>query len=101
MAGRVGKRVYAGRQWKVVRRAIFDRDNWRCRICGKAGVLNCDHIRPIAKGGDWYDPTNLRTLCRGCHIKITALERRGDRAAPSFARAQLMQMAIEAANVEI
>jgi len=49
---------------------VFDRDEWRCTSCGKAGRLECDHITPLAEGGT-DDLANLRTLCRDCHIAIT------------------------------
>ena len=30
---------------------------------------------PLHKGGDPWDMENLRTLCRACHIKVSASER--------------------------
>ena len=62
------------RRWAYVRRAVFARDNWRCRRCGRAGRLECDHVVPLHRGGDPYDPGNLQTLCRPCHIDKTAGE---------------------------
>ena len=35
---------------------MFDRDGYRCRTCGKAGRLNCDHVKRIEDGGAVYDP---------------------------------------------
>ena len=75
---RPGSRHYAKldqRRWQWLRLRIFARDGWRCRKCGKAGKLECDHIRPLHRGGDPYDPANLQTLCRPCHIEKTAGER--------------------------
>ena len=60
------------RLWRRVRVKVFDRDGWRCQDCGKAGALECDHIRAVKDGGAWYELDNLRTLCRGCHIARTA-----------------------------
>ena len=59
---------YHTRRWRLLRLRVFARDNWRCVLCGKAGRLECDHIKPLAEGGDVWDMANLRTLCRGCHI---------------------------------
>lgn len=59
-------------RWSRARRQVFKRDRYRCVLCGKAGRLECDHVRPLAKGGAPYDPENLRTLCRDCHIQATA-----------------------------
>ena len=62
------------KRWQTVRRRVFDRDRWRCRQCGRAGRLECDHIIPLAEGGKTYAVDNLQTLCRGCHIRKTAGE---------------------------
>ena len=76
MAGRAARGVYSSRAWAIVRYRVLERDGWRCVRCGKAGRLEVDHIREIAKGGKPFDPENLRTLCRGCHIGITAKQNR-------------------------
>ena len=56
------------RRWAVVRRAVLDRDGWRCVKCGKAGRMEVDHIIPVQFGGDWWPPEGLQTLCRSCHF---------------------------------
>ena len=38
--------------------------------------MEVDHVRPLDKGGDPWDPANLQALCRGCHIQKTAAENR-------------------------
>ena len=63
-----------GKRWALVRLRIFARDGWRCRRCGRAGRLECDHVVPLHRGGAEYDPANLQTLCRGCHVQKTAGE---------------------------
>lgn len=63
-------------RWSRVRRFVFKRDCYRCTRCGKAGRLECDHIKPLADGGEPYEPANLRTLCRGCHILVTRQQNR-------------------------
>lgn len=52
-----------------LRIAVFRRDGYRCRRCGKAGTrgeLEVDHIVPHSLGGPdaFY---NLQTLCRQCN----------------------------------
>ena len=76
-----------GSRWAAVRRAVFDRDGYRCRKCGKAGRLECDHIVPLAAAPDQdpFDPTGCQALCRGCHIDKSRAERRP--AAPPPGRA--------------
>ena len=76
-----GSRHYANldqRRWRVLRRRIFARDGWRCVRCGRAGRLECDHVTPLHRGGDAYDPANLQTLCRSCHVAKTAGENERD-----------------------
>jgi HNH endonuclease len=60
--------------WLEVRRAVLERDRWRCANCGVAvhavaspseldATAACvDHIVPIARGG-WHSEENLQTLC--------------------------------------
>ena len=62
------------RRWARLRRAIFQRDNYRCRLCGKAGRLECDHVVPLMRGGSPYGPNNLQALCRQHHIEKTSRE---------------------------
>ena len=64
-------------RWLATRRQVFERDGWRCVKCGKAGRLECDHIKPLHRGGDPWALDNLQALCRPCHIEKTREERRG------------------------
>lgn len=61
--------VERGKVSNSMRFQIYNRDGYRCRICGKYGVhndLEIDHIKPIAKGGkSVYE--NLQTLCKSCN----------------------------------
>ena len=64
------------RRWKRVRRAVLERDGYRCRDCGKAGRLEVHHEVPVWKGPALaYVRGNLRTLCRTCHIGRHAKKR--------------------------
>lgn len=62
------------RDWQRVRRAVLERDGWRCCQCGKAGRLEVDHKRPMHQGGAALDLNNLQTLCRECHFAKTGAE---------------------------
>ena len=66
-------RVLDRPRWLRVRRAVLDRDGWRCRKCGRYGN-ECDHVVALDRGGDPYELDNLQTLCRGCHIAKTRTE---------------------------
>lgn len=58
---------------------IMQRDNFKCRICGKIpannpGVmLHVDHIIPCAKGGT-AEIENLQTLCWECNLGKSDLD---------------------------
>ena len=68
-------RVYDLRAWPRVRREQLVREPL-CRHCKLAGIIkpahHVDHIIPINKGGDWFDPENLQSLCAECHSVKTA-----------------------------
>ena len=65
-------------RWARVRWQVLVRDKFRCRACGRAGRLECDHVIPLDKGGAAWDMGNLQTQCRGCHIRKTTGERIAD-----------------------
>ena len=52
------------RAWRRVRLLVFERDGYRCRCCGKAGRLECDHIVPL---DSWKgDPLDMRQSAVAC-----------------------------------
>ena len=65
-------RVERGRVSDRMRFAIYAKDGYRCRYCGKTDrtghTLEIDHIIPIAKGGK-STMNNLQTLCHDCNYK--------------------------------
>ncbi len=53
--------------WKEVRDFVFARDDYTCIYCSeRGGILECDHIVPISRGGT-NEPSNLGTACRKCN----------------------------------
>jgi hypothetical protein len=49
---------------------VFKRDSFTCQYCGAASpqvVLHCDHIKPVAKGGE-TELLNLVTACNTCNL---------------------------------
>ena len=58
-------------RWRKMRLAVLDRDGYRCQSCGRAGILEVDHIIAMQDGGDAWAMDNLQALCRGCHIEKT------------------------------
>ncbi len=61
------KRLSSAR-WERSRQAALKRAGWRCTSCGKAGALECHHLKPLHRGGLPFDPANIRVLCRSCHF---------------------------------
>lgn len=55
--------------WAEIRRIVLDRDGRRCQFCG-APATDVDHIRP----GSDHTPSNLRALCKHCHMQRTAYQ---------------------------
>lgn len=62
-------RVERGKVTNRMRFFIYERDGYRCQICGRrTRDLEVDHIIPIAKGGK-STPDNLQTLCHRCNYR--------------------------------
>ena len=74
------------RRWATIRREVLERDGWRCKSCGRAGRLEVDHVVPVAKGGEKFDPDNCQALCRRCHFRKTAGERKQRDTSPAARR---------------
>ena len=47
---------------------MLERAGYRCEACGRPGVLEVHHKRPLHKGGDAWAASNLAVLCRSCHV---------------------------------
>lgn len=52
------------RDWKEV----LITQNFLCRLCGKAGNLEMDHIEPISLGGK-HERSNIQALCKLCNVR--------------------------------
>jgi 5-methylcytosine-specific restriction endonuclease McrA len=81
----INKMVRTSREYKIWRRAVFERDNYTCVWCGThfiKGVtgnveLHADHIKPFALFPELrLALDNGRTLCISCH-KTTDTYARG------------------------
>ena len=62
---------------KAWRKAVFERDSYKCQKCGKiGGKLNAHHIKPFSLYPDLrFDIDNGITLCKECHIELHKTER--------------------------
>jgi len=64
-------RIRTSADMKAWRKAVFERDNYTCVLCGQyGGKLNADHIKPFALYPQLrLELSNGRTLCFDCHRK--------------------------------
>lgn len=61
--------------YKAARAAVRRRDGFRCRMCGATNSLVCHHIRRWADAPTLrYAVSNLVTLCRTDHARVTGKE---------------------------
>lgn len=67
----------AKRGTSVRARDVFERDGWRCYLCGRSTPEHLlktsrgdgptlDHVIPLSRGGT-HDMANLRCCCRACN----------------------------------
>ena len=66
------KEEYKGDEYKLWRKSVFERDGYRCLICGKVGGrLNAHHIRSWKDFPELrFDVDNGMTMCQSCHYLV-------------------------------
>ena len=63
-----------GDDWDKIRYLVYLRDRFTCQDCGIKGIrLDIHHKIPFLISFD-NSLSNLRTLCRSCHMKYTLRE---------------------------
>lgn len=77
--GKTNKEIYEfyqSKEWKRVRKAVLDRDNWICQPCLREGRVHeanlVDHIVELRSKNGWskrLDMDNLEAINRSCHNK--------------------------------
>jgi len=73
----VNAQIRQSLEYKLWRKAVFERDNYTCIWCKRKGgkypgkkrvILNADHIKPFADYPELrFAIDNGRTLCEDCH----------------------------------
>lgn len=55
------------KEWSIIRKIVYERDNYTCVYCGEKGLkLEVDHKLPFVRGGS-DELENLVTSCRSCN----------------------------------
>ena len=63
------RRIRTSLEYKLWRKAVFERDSYKCVWCDKNGILNADHVKPFALFPELrFAIDNGRTLCKECHL---------------------------------
>lgn len=68
----VNEKIRKSFEYKLWRKAVFERDNYQCIWGGKehGSKLNADHIKPFSQYPELrFAIDNGRTLCEDCHRK--------------------------------
>ena len=58
--------------YRLLHRAVLERDRWRCQVCGSTAGLEVHHTTHRGRLGDDSEQ-NLITLCQTCHCKVHSL----------------------------
>lgn len=62
------KQLYS-EDWDTIRKRVYQRDGYRCVMCGKKGKLHAHHIVPVRVSKD-NSMNNLVSVCNKCHRKL-------------------------------
>ena len=73
----VGKQIRNSKDYRIWRKAVIKRDNFRCTKCGACEDLQAHHIKSFRDFPELrMDINNGKTLCLSCHSIVTQLERK-------------------------
>jgi 5-methylcytosine-specific restriction enzyme A len=70
--------LYNTRRWFAARFMAKRRDGFACTECGARGRLEVHHVRMAKDHPEFFDLSNLKTLCVACHVEKTRKERGHD-----------------------
>jgi len=66
------KKKYYTECWDNIRRKVYQRDGYRCVLCGKKGKLAAHHLIPVKVSKD-NSLSNLVSVCDSCHRKLESI----------------------------
>jgi hypothetical protein len=63
------RRLRNSDEYQLWRKSIFNRDQYKCKLCSESGVLNAHHIIGVSVDISLiFDTNNGITLCKKCHF---------------------------------
>ena len=77
--------------WGSIRCSVLERDNYKCRICGKGTSGQVHHIAPKRSGGT-EELSNLVTLCGRCHMLLSPV--------PDFVISRVWEIPLNRVDIE-
>jgi len=64
----INLRIRVSKEYRLWKKAVFERDNYTCIWCGKKEFICADHIKSFSQFPELrFAIDNGRTLCRDCH----------------------------------
>lgn len=66
-------KLYGTTRWEVTRLHVLQA-NPICVVCNQAVASQVDHIVPFQEGDNFFDLSNLQSLCPTCHSRKTSAE---------------------------
>ena len=63
------KQIRHSKKYNKWRKAVLERDNHTCKLCGEKGIT-AHHIIPFEYVSTRFELNNGLTLCKSCHNKI-------------------------------
>ena len=67
------KEYMKSEMWQQIREKAFERDGYRCAMCGSQENLEGHHIC-YNKMGRWDDWMSVLTLCHRCHMQAEEIK---------------------------
>ena len=61
--------IYQSKRWRALRAKLFRERGEQCESCYSIGEVQVHHIKPVSLGGDIWNESNLRIVCRSCHLE--------------------------------
>lgn len=70
-AGKRRKAFYGTRAWRMLRRAVLERDHYWCQVCRRRWANTVHHLIPVEERPDlMLQADNCQAICPECHNRM-------------------------------